>query len=106
MSYTLGCKLIEKASGVIGHRFEKAADSFLVIRRNASVLGDQFFLGRGKQLPKRGSPPSGQHISRVDSMFFKSSHIPKVERVCAQLIVLLCPATDPKKRSEFCLTQP
>lgn len=104
MSHILCHKLIPMAGGIVSHCFQKAAYSFLVIPRDTSELSNQLLFGRGKQLPKRRSTPSSQHISRVDPMFFKSRHIAKVERVCTQLIVLLCPATDREKRSEFCLT--
>lgn len=79
MSYMLCYSLIPRASSVIGHRFEKAADSFLIILRDTSELINQLFLGRSKQLPKRRRTTSGEHISRVDTMFFKSRHIAKVE---------------------------
>ena len=79
MSYTHCYGLSQRSGGVIGHRLEKASDSFLVLYRNNPELINQFFLDGSKHLPKRRSVPSGEHISRVDTMFFKSRHIAEVE---------------------------
>lgn len=79
MSYMLCYWLSLRSSGVIGHRFEKAADSFLVLCRDASKLINQFLFDSGEQLSKRRGAPSGEHISRVDTMLFKSRHIAEVE---------------------------
>ncbi|VVP32709.1 hypothetical protein PS874_04297 [Pseudomonas fluorescens] len=95
--------LIPKADSVIGHGLQEATDRLLIEWRDASVLGDQFFLFWSKQLPKRCGTPASQHKRCVDTLLFKSGHIAKVERISPQLIVFLGSPTHPKKCSKLCL---
>ena len=103
MSYMLCYGLSPGSSGVIGHRLEKAADSFLVLCRDTPELINQFLFYSAKQLPKRRGAPSGEHISCVDTVFFKRSHISKIERIRSQLIVFLSPPANAKQHSKLSL---
>lgn len=89
-------KLIRCFSRIVGHRFEKATNSFLIIIRNTSELIDQFLFGSGKQLTKRCGTPPSQHKSCVYASFLKGRHIAEVERVCSQFIIFCVPRLTPK----------
>lgn len=103
MPHMLCYKLIRLAGGVVCHGFQKTTDRFLVEWRDASVLINQFFLSRSKQLPKGSRSPSCQHKTRVHTMFFKCRHIAKVERIRSKFIIFLGPPTDAKKLTKLCL---
>lgn len=90
MSQVHCCELLPLASSIVCHGFEKATNCFLILVRNVSELVNQFFFRSAKKLAQWRRSPTGKHVSRVNTTLLKRSDITEIERICSQLVVLLC----------------